>query len=83
MTFDEIINELEMKELDQFAIRREMFGGSLEIMNVHNVPQLFPNIYKALYGKAIRKGLFDRPYYGDYDKQKARVFEKYLNNQDS
>lgn len=83
MKFDKTINELEMKELNQFAGRRKLFGGELKIMNVHNVPELFPNIYKALYGPVVRKGLFDGPYYSDYDKQKARVFEKYLNNQGS
>jgi hypothetical protein len=83
MTFDEAINESEMNELDQFAIRRKLFGGSLDIMNVHNVPQLFPNIYKALYGEIVRKGLFDGQNYSDYDERKARVFEKYLNNQNS
>ena len=73
----------ELQELERFKERRKAFGGYLSVKNVHNVPDLFPEMYKKIFHtNTLRCDLFctNSALYSDADEEIVRKYEEYLND---
>ncbi|WP_428815735.1 hypothetical protein [Lactococcus lactis] len=75
------MSKLEIEELNRFAKRRVAFDGDLSVKNVHNVPNLFPEMYKRMFHTgSLRKDLFctNSPKYSDADESVVEEYENWL-----
>lgn len=80
------MNKVEIEELKRFAKRRVAFDGDLSVKNVHNVPNLFPEMYKRMFHtKSLRKDLFctNSPKYSDADESVVEEYENWLRSEGS
>lgn len=75
------MEKAEVAELRRFWKRRQVFGGSLPVQNVHNVPDYFPLMFTNLYhAEPIPTGLFSGPAYSDFDSKTAEEYERWLSD---
>ncbi|WP_282798482.1 hypothetical protein [Lactococcus lactis] len=80
------MNKAEIEELKRFAKRRAVFGGDLSVKNVHNVPNLFPEMYRTIFQTgSLRTDLFctNSPKYSDADESVVEEYENWLRNEGS
>ena len=80
------MTKLEIEELKRFTKRRAAFGDDLSVKNVHNVPNLFPEMYKRMFHtESLRKDLFctNSPKYSDADESVVEEYENWLKNEGS
>lgn len=80
------MNKVEIEELKRFAKRRAAFGGGLSVKNVHNVPSLFPEMYKRIFQtESLRTDLFctNSPKYSDADESVVEEYENWFGSEGS
>lgn len=74
-----LLSMKEAEELERFRKRREHFGGSLDVANIHNVPRFFPEMYKRVFKTdSTTNTLFGRPWYSDKDDNVIELYERAL-----
>ncbi|HCD44909.1 MAG TPA: hypothetical protein DEQ64_14495 [Lachnoclostridium sp.] len=76
-----LLTESEAMELERFRERRKHFNGNLDVANIHNVPSLFPEMYKRVFKTdSTENTLFGRPWYSDKDDSVIELYEKALSD---
>jgi len=69
----------EADEVERFRERRELFGGTLKVTNIHNVPSQFPVMYKKMFHtNSVQNTLFGRPWLSDGDDSIIKLYEEAL-----